>query len=523
MNKILVLVENEYISFSKYNRDINPSNLNNTNVINVKNLKFTEDYILENLELIYTFLNLIFLKFKIDKVLIKNLEIAETVIKLINNISGIKYISFSEDKELNYTISSLLLKNKTVEEIECYNLPDIMFYKFRKNQIKTRNTILATSNFMKTNGIKTYSDLFNKDKIVIDEYLDVQDIDDIIYFFSVNKNLKRIELKRYSKQNLQTILKFLEDNNLKKIKVIIHESSLTTDDLLKDIKLFDRLNKKFNVNIKIKYSKEYKEKNKIKELNLIMLKYIILTCVALGILLLVFSKLLELKGNNNIDENMQTINDTIDNTINQNETNNTEEEAGEQYISSYYQNYSKVYEELLKLNNETVGWITVNNTKINYPVVQAKDNDYYLNYAYDRTKNIAGWLFVDYRNDMNNISQNTIIYGHSGLESGVMFSTLEKVINKSWYSNKDNLNISFSIKGKEYKWIIFSIYTIKETSDYLYTDFSDDEEYLQFIKKIKNRSINDFKVEVNSNDKILTLSTCYKDDKSRVVIHAKMN
>ena len=56
----------------------------------------------------------------------------------------------------------------------------------------------------------------------------------------------------------------------------------------------------------------------------------------------------------------------------------------------------------------------------------------------------------------------------------------------------------------------------------IYTDFSTEKSFLEFITKIKNRSIKNFNVEVNSNDKILTLSTCYKDDKHRVVVHALM-
>jgi sortase B len=78
------------------------------------------------------------------------------------------------------------------------------------------------------------------------------------------------------------------------------------------------------------------------------------------------------------------------------------------------------------------------------------------------------------------------------------------------------------IKENNYTWRIFSIYTIEETSDYLYTSFASDESYINFIDKIKSRSINNFNIEVTKDDKILTLSTCYKDNKQRIVIHAKM-
>ena len=100
MNKILVSVEKEFISFSKYNRSVNEENLNNTNVIDVKSLKFTEIYINENIDLVSTFINLILLKFKLNKVIIKNMEIAETTLKLLKNLSTVNSVVFKENKEL---------------------------------------------------------------------------------------------------------------------------------------------------------------------------------------------------------------------------------------------------------------------------------------------------------------------------------------------------------------------------------------------------------------------------------------
>jgi len=530
MNKILISIDKNCLNFSKYSREIDPENLNNTNIIDVKNLKFTEEYIKENMELVSTFLSLIILKFKINKVVIKKLEIAETVLNLINELDTIKYINFSEDKELTYTACALLLQNKNLESIECYSLPIIMFYRFDKDLIQARYKIISKSNFIKINNIDTFSDVFNKEKIIICDYLTKEDVNDLICFLNNNKNLKKIEFKRYNRKNLEATLSLLKKNNLKKINILIYENNDTTKEILNDIKLFNKLNNEYGVNIKIKYSKEYKNKNKIKELNIVILRNTIIVCLIISIILFIGYKLLEKNNTNSIEKNINNITNKIDEITDNEDFDNTEtleqtedlEETEEQYISSYYKNYSKVYEELIKLNNDTVGWITINNTKINYPVVQTKDNNYYLNHAYDKTKNNIGWIFADYRNDMDSISQNTIIYGHSMVKSGLMFSTLEKVLDSKWYNNKNNLEISFSIKGKEINWKIFSIYTIETTTDYLYTDFNDEETYINFINMLKNRSIKNFNVEVKSTDKILTLSTCYKDDNHRVVVHAVM-
>jgi len=515
---MLISVSKKCLFFSKYNRKIEEADLNDTNVIDVKSLKFSEEYILENLELVTTFINLIILKFNIDEIEIKNLDIAETVLKLIKNLNSIKYVNFKEEKALTYTISSLLLENKNLENIECYSLPQIMFQKFKKNQLKTRCQILTVSPFLEYNKIKTFSDLFNKEFIIIPEYIMEQDVNPLVYFLENNSNLKKIEFKKYSKKNLEAVLFYLNKNISKKINIVINEDETTTTELLSDIKLFEKLNKKYNVNIRIKYSKKYKDKNKIKELNIVLFKTIIITCVFLGLIFLFAYKYLEIDNNNAIKK----INEELEKTINDVVVETPIEQTDDlQYVSSYYQNYSKVYDELLKINDHTVGWLTLNNTEINYPVVQTVDNDYYLNHAYDKSNNIAGWIFVDFRNDLDSFDKNTIIYGHSGLIGNLMFTSLENVLNENWYTNQNNLNIYFSIKGKEYNYKIFSTYIIDVTSDYLNINFNSDEEYINFINLIKNRSINDFGVEVTSNDKILTLSTCYKNDKYRLVVHAK--
>ena len=93
MNKISISVGKEYLSFSKYNRSINEENLNNTNIIDVKNLKFTEEYVLENLDFVSAFINLIILKYSLNKIVIKNLEIAETTLILIKNLKDIYVVT----------------------------------------------------------------------------------------------------------------------------------------------------------------------------------------------------------------------------------------------------------------------------------------------------------------------------------------------------------------------------------------------------------------------------------------------
>ena len=127
---------------------------------------------------------------------------------------------------------------------------------------------------------------------------------------------------------------------------------------------------------------------------------------------------------------------------------------------------------------------------------------------------------MDYRNSDKKLKQNTIIYGHNMYYSGVMFGSLSKASYKSWYTNEENLTISFNTMYETMDWQIFSIYHINKTSDYLITDFANETDFLEYINMVKSRSFRDFGVEITASDYILTLSTCTGDNE-RLVIHAK--
>ncbi len=179
------------------------------------------------------------------------------------------------------------------------------------------------------------------------------------------------------------------------------------------------------------------------------------------------------------------------------------------------------FNDLKQKNSDTVGFIKVNGTNVNYPIVQSNDNSYYLKHAFDKSKNSAGWVFADYRNDMINFDKNTVIYGHSRSNQTV-FGSLKKVLNKSWYGNKDNHIIKLSTPTENTLWQIVSIYTIKPESYYITTKFSDSQ-FKTFTQTIKNRSQINFSGTINENDKILTLSTCEDvAGNTRLVIHAKL-
>lgn len=179
------------------------------------------------------------------------------------------------------------------------------------------------------------------------------------------------------------------------------------------------------------------------------------------------------------------------------------------------------FEELLKKNKDTVGWIKVNGTNINYPFVQTTDNKYYLKHAFDKTYNDAGWIYADYRNNMTSFDKNTVIYGHGRYDS-TMFGSLKNILNSKWYNNKDNHIIKLSTPKENTLWQVFSVYTIEKESYYITTQFGSDEQYNTFLQTIKGRSQVTFTAEVNTSDVILTLSTCKDNLGQRVVMHAKL-
>ncbi len=178
------------------------------------------------------------------------------------------------------------------------------------------------------------------------------------------------------------------------------------------------------------------------------------------------------------------------------------------------------FDELKTKNSDTVAWIKVPNTLINYPVVQRGDNKFYLKNDFYKKQNIYGWIFADFRDEFPILSQNTIIYGHN-TSIGIMFGDLINLLDKKWYENEENKYIYLTTTEKEYKFEIFSVYKINTTNDYIKTEFSND--FNEYIQMVSGRSFIDFNTKVE-NEKIITLSTCYNTQNSSVklVVHAKM-
>lgn len=178
------------------------------------------------------------------------------------------------------------------------------------------------------------------------------------------------------------------------------------------------------------------------------------------------------------------------------------------------------FQELKTKNPDTVGWIKVNGTDIEYTVVKAKNNDYYLTHNFEKKYNKSGWIFADYKNKIDGTDKNIVIYGHN-VRDNSMFASLKNILKEEWYNNPENYKITFITEQETAIYEVFSVYQIEREDYYIQTDFASNTEFAKFINKIKSRSIKDFNIEVTNEDNILTLSTCANNNNYRIVLHSK--
>lgn len=269
-----------------------------------------------------------------------------------------------------------------------------------------------------------------------------------------------------------------------------------------------------------------KKKFKIKWKNLLLLILILISFITL--IISSFNIVIWLIDSNNTKEEVKEIEKIVKvEKVKDSNTVEIIEQPTEPPKENPYWDYIKMnminvdFKNLKNKNSDTKGWIQVNGTNINYPFVQTTNNEYYLNRSFNKNKNNAGWIFLDYRNSINNLDKNTIIYGHSRQDS-TMFGSLKNILNNGWLDYSENHVIKLSTETENSLWQVFSVYHIPTTSDYLEINFETEQEFLNFTNKLINRSAYNFYTSINKDDKILTLSTCYNNDNERVILHAKL-
>jgi len=314
----------------------------------------------------------------------------------------------------------------------------------------------------------------------------------------------------------------ISKNTSKSIKTVKKSTDIKTTILSNDIKIKSVNITEIPKNEQIEYITV--KRKKLNKKNLVLLIILLISIILLFIAL--FNVIFWFIDNGNINKQIDDINYvTKVEVINDNENTEIIEQDNIKKSDPYW-DYIKMdminvdFDELLSVNKDTKGWIQVNGTNVNYPFVQTTNNDYYLTHAFDKSWNDAGWVFLDYRNNLSNRDKNTIIYGHSRLNK-TMFGSLKNILTSGWLDNTDNYVIKLSTQYENTLWQIFSVYHIPTTNDYIQTDFKDNSEFYSFATMLLNRSQHNFNTTISENDQILTLSTCYKNDE-KLAIHAKL-
>ncbi|MCL1859490.1 MAG: class B sortase [Oscillospiraceae bacterium] len=164
---------------------------------------------------------------------------------------------------------------------------------------------------------------------------------------------------------------------------------------------------------------------------------------------------------------------------------------------------------LSDINPDLYCWIKVSFTTIDYPVVQTIDNDYYLNYSFEKKWSKSGAIYCDHRNSRDILeNRNLVIYGHNMLDNS-MFQPLIDFSKR--YDYFQNGIIELITEDAMYYYEVFSANEEDPRSGYIKTDFASDEEYVEFLYEMKNRSIFQKNVVLDENSRIITLSTCVND------------
>ena len=166
-------------------------------------------------------------------------------------------------------------------------------------------------------------------------------------------------------------------------------------------------------------------------------------------------------------------------------------------------------EEIRSVNPDIIGWIKMEDTDINYPLVVGDDNDYYLTHAYNGEYLRSGTIFADYRCSKTSLldNRNTVLYGHN-MATGAMFA----IINDYKRAPK-LLDCEITIYGFDGIYVYEPVLILDTQSSFYYFQvrFGSDSEYTDFQEKLLKTAVKKKDIALSSSDRLLTMSTCASD------------
>ncbi|MFQ9515947.1 MAG: class B sortase [Eubacterium sp.] len=174
------------------------------------------------------------------------------------------------------------------------------------------------------------------------------------------------------------------------------------------------------------------------------------------------------------------------------------------------------YEAMLKYNDEAKGYIKLDGTRIQYPIVEHSDNEFYLKRGSDKLSNGAGSIFIDYRTEGLEGSM-CILYGHNMLD-GSMFKGLMDFRNSDFCKKHSTFDIY--VGYKHYIYYVFSTFAAKDTNEEIYKfGFEDNNDFQNWINRVYSKSSYRFDCEKpDTSDKIIMCSTCVDDYGNRQLV-----
>ncbi|MBS5522528.1 MAG: class B sortase [Clostridiales bacterium] len=163
------------------------------------------------------------------------------------------------------------------------------------------------------------------------------------------------------------------------------------------------------------------------------------------------------------------------------------------------------FEELVAQNSEIFGWLTVDGTHIDYPIVQADNNDKYINTDVWGNFSLGGSIFLDYRNDRNFLDFNSIIYGHH-MEKEAMFGELANFKDKDYFESHRYGSLYYG--GENHRLEFFAFLETDAYDSRIYTPALPQEMRREFIESLMSRAVNVSGISVDNSDHLVLLSTC---------------
>lgn len=175
------------------------------------------------------------------------------------------------------------------------------------------------------------------------------------------------------------------------------------------------------------------------------------------------------------------------------------------------------FSSFLSINPDFTGWLSIENTAIDYPVVRGRDNEFYLEHDFFREAHPLGAIFMDFRNIGNGQDNHTIIYGHH-TSTGHMFADLEKFLSEDFFN--ENRTIVFEDIFSERTYEIFSVHVAPADAYFINESFTNPD-MTDYLNDINERSVHQTDTEFTDDTRLLTLISCnYTIDDGRIYVHA---